>query len=660
MQTYGERHEWLEPDGLGGFASGTATGVRTRRYHALLLAATTPPTGRVVLVNGVDAWLDTSAGSFALTSQRYEPGVIHPDGASRITSFTIDPWPTWMFTLTDGTIVEHAIVVERGAPVVVLTWRLAAMRGHARLSVRPFFSGRDYHALHHENGAFRFEPEVRHDRLVWRPYDGIPAIHALTNGEYTHQPEWYRNFRYDEELARGLDGVEDLAAPGRFRWDLHDEGEAVLVFGVAPDAERAIPGGVRADPYSQALKAREQTRRAKFVSVLDRAADAYLVARGSGITIVAGYPWFTDWGRDTFIALRGICLAAGRIDVARRILLEWSGAISEGMLPNRFPDRGETPEFNSVDASLWFVIAVFDLFDAATRGGVEIAAADRHTLEDAVDAILTGYSNGTRFGIRVDEDGLLAAGVPGVQLTWMDARVGEREITPRIGKPVEIEALWLNALWLAGRRTPKWQDTLARGRAAFAHRFWNEASGALYDVVDVDHRKGTADPLFRPNQIFALGGLPLVLVDAAKTRRALDAIETRLWTPVGLRSLAPGEPGYLRHYGGSVASRDGAYHQGTVWPWLLASFVDAWVRARGSTRDAKHEARERFLTPLLRRLHEYGLGHLGEVADADVPHRQNGCPFQAWSVGEALRLDQLILTDASRPSNSIEILGNCP
>jgi predicted glycogen debranching enzyme len=662
MQTYGERHEWLEPDGLGGFASGTATGVRTRRYHALLLAATTPPTGRVVLVNGVDAWLDTSAGSFALTSQRYEPGVIHPDAHLASTSFTIDPWPTWMLTLADGTIVEHAIVVERGAPVVVLTWKLAAMRGHTRLSVRPFFSGRDYHALHHENGAFRFEPEVRHDRLVWRPYDGIPAVHAITNGEYTHQAEWYRNFRYDEELARGLDGVEDLAAPGVFQWDLRDEGEAALVFGVAPDAERAITWGVRADTYSQELKAREQTRRAKFVSVLDRAADAYLVARGSGITIVAGYPWFTDWGRDTFIALRGICLAAspstslgtGRIDEARRILLEWSGAISEGMLPNRFPDRGETPEFNSVDASLWFVIAVFDLFDAATRGGVEIAAADRHRLEDAVDAILTGYCNGTRFGIRVDDDGLLAAGASGVQLTWMDARVGEHEITPRIGKPVEIEALWLNALWLAGRRTPKWQDTLARGRAAFAHRFWNEASGVLYDVVDVDHRKGTADPLFRPNQIFALGGLPLVLVDAAKTRRALDAIETRLWTPVGLRSLAPGEPGYVGQYGGSVASRDGAYHQGTVWPWLVASFVDAWVRARGGSREAKHEARERFLTPLLRHLDEYGLGHLGEIADADAPHRQNGCPFQAWSVGEALRLDHLILTDASRPSNSTE------
>jgi predicted glycogen debranching enzyme len=642
MRTHGEKDEWLEPDGLGGFASGTANGVRTRRYHALLLAATTPPTSRVVLVNGVDAWLETGAGACALTSQRYEPGVIHPDGASRIASFTIDPWPTWTFSCPDGTAVEHAIVVERGSPLVSLTWRLLAPGDHARLSVRPFLSGRDYHSLHHENGAFRFDPERRNDRLVWRPYDGIPAIHAVANGEYEHRPEWYRNFRYDEELARGLDAVEDLASPGVFHWDLAG-GSASLIFAAAPHAERAIAPGTRANALTSGLHERERTRRASFVSPLHRAADAYLVARGSGTTIVAGYPWFTDWGRDTFIALRGICLAAGHIVEAQRILIEWAATMSEGMLPNRFPDRGEAPEFNSVDASLWFIIAVYDLFDAASREGAAIEASDRTALEGAVDRILSGYANGTRFGIRLDDDGLLAAGAPGVQLTWMDAHVGDREVTPRTGKPVEIEALWLNALWAAGHRAPAWRAIFARGEAAFARRFWNESAGALYDVVDVDHQKGTADPSFRPNQIFALGGLPVVLVDSAKTRRALDAIEARLWTPLGLRSLAPDEPGYVGHYGGGVASRDGAYHQGTVWPWLLASFVDAWVRARGNSREVKQQARERFLAPLLRHLDEYGLGHIAEIADGDFPYTPNGCPFQAWSVGEALRLDRSVL-----------------
>jgi predicted glycogen debranching enzyme len=651
MSVFSERDEWLEPDGLGGFASGTVGLVRTRRYHALLLSATTPPTGRVVLVNGFDAWLETPAGTFALTSQRYDPGVIHPDGTSRLTAFTIDPWPRWTFTLEDGTKVEHSLVVERGSPLVALTWRVVATHGPCRLSVRPFLSGRDYHSMHHENGAFRFDPERQPDRLVWHPYEGIPAIHAISNGTYEHQPNWYRNFRYDEESARGLDAVEDLASPGAFHWDLVEHKQAALVFGAAPAAEAGIRDGAAVLDFVSALHDRERARRASFSSPLHRAADAYLVSRGSGATIVAGYPWFTDWGRDTFIALRGICLAAGRIDDARRILLEWSGTISEGTLPNRFPDRGEAQEFNSVDASLWFVIAVHDLLETAARSGMSILAKDRRALERAVDAILAGYTRGTRFGIRADEDGLLAAGVPGVQLTWMDARVGDQVITPRIGKPVEIEALWLNALWLAGRRVPRWRSLFARGAAAFAQRFWNESTGALYDVIDVDHRPGTVDASFRPNQIFALGGLPVVLVDADKARRALNAVEARLWTPLGLRSLATDEPGYTGRYGGGVASRDGAYHQGTVWPWLLTSFVDAWVRARGGSQEVKQQARERFLAPLIRHLDEHGLGHVAEIADGDFPHTPNGCPFQAWSVGEALRLDQIVLGEISPSRN---------
>jgi predicted glycogen debranching enzyme len=653
MRTYSERDEWLEPDGLGGFASGTACGIRTRRYHALLLAATTPPTGRVVLVNGFDAWLETDAGTFPLTSQRYEPGVVHPDGACRTSSFSADPWPRWTLTLEDGTVVEQTIVVRHGTPLVAINWRLIdrSRESRARLTVRPFLSGRDYHSMHHENGAFGFEPVRRADRLVWHPYNGVPAVHAVTNGEYHHQPDWYRNFRYDEEAARGLDATEDLAAPGVFSWSLANE-DACLVLAAAPEAEDALPPRVSALDVVTRVHAAELERRRAFASPLHRAADAYLVKRGSGKTIVAGYPWFTDWGRDTFIALRGICLAADRIDDARRILLQWTGAISEGMLPNRFPDHGEAPEFNSVDASLWFVIAVYDLFDRAARLGVAISASDRETLEAGVDAILTGYAAGTRFGIRLDEDGLLAAGVPGVQLTWMDAKVGDHVITPRIGKPVEVQALWLNALSLAGARSPRWASLLTRGKASFQERFWNEAAGALHDVVDVDHRPGTTDSSFRPNQIFALGGLPVVLVGDEQADRALAAIESRLWTPLGLRSLAPAEPGYIGQYGGGVLSRDGAYHQGTVWPWLLTPFVEGWVRVRGGGPRVIAEARARFLAPLLGHLDEAGLGHVSEIADGQFPHTPNGCPFQAWSVGEALRLDRIVLASVSTPSRN--------
>ena len=619
--------EWLEADGLGGFASGTVSGLRSRRYHAILLAATTPPAGRVVLVNGFEAWLEAPGGTHALTSQHYTPDVIHPDGAQRIESFDPEPWPSWVFRLPDGSRIEHGIFVHPGAPVSFLYWRLREGPG-GTLAVRPLLSGRDYHALHHENPAFRFDAEVSGDRVAWRPYLGLPAIVARSNGAYVHRSDWYRNFLYAEERARGLDHVEDLASPGIFRWDL-SRGEAHWTLAAGEREAAADLASVRAV---------EARRRRRFPSRLHRAADAYLVRRGSGKTIVAGYPWFTDWGRDTFIALRGLCVATGRIEDARAILLEWAGAVSEGMLPNRFPDHGEAPEFNAVDAALWYVVAVREFLQAAKRVGPR----DRRALEGAVEAILAGYARGTRYGIHAGDDGLLAAGEFGVQLTWMDAKVGDWVVTPRIGKPVEVQALWLNALRIGSAFSERWAALCAKGQAAFAARFWNEPAGALYDVVDVDHRPGTADPTFRPNQIFAIGGLPFALLDGERARRVVDAVEARLLTPLGLRSLAPDEAGYAPRYEGGVRERDGAYHQGTVWPWLMGAFVEAWVRVRGGTAETKREARARFLDPLLAHLDDAGLGHLPEIADGEAPHTPRGCPFQAWSVGEALRLDRVL------------------
>lgn len=651
-----EQDEWLEVDGLGGFASGTTSGVRSRRYHALLLAATKPPTGRVVLVNGIEAWVSSDAGAFPLSTQAYAPDVRHPNGVSRMTVFERDPWPTWRFECEDGTRIVHEVFVAHGAPVTVLAWRLVEPRPGVTLCVRPLVSGRDYHALHHENPEFRFDAEMTDRCVRWQPYASLPAIIALSNGEYLAGRDWYRNFQYDEERNRGLDCVEDLASPGLFRFDL-SRGEAVLLFGAAgATADPSGPSlaflqdsaGAPPDAHAAAeqLRQRERARRC-FASPLHRAADAYLVRRGVGKTIVAGYPWFTDWGRDTFIALRGLCLAGDRREDARDILVEWAGAVSEGMLPNRFPDGDAAPEFNSVDASLWYLIAVRELLEAAGCRAVKLRKADRTRIETTIHAILEGYATGTRFGIRADADGLLAAGVPGVQLTWMDAKVGDWVVTPRIGKPVEVQALWLNALavgaCLSGASGARWQELLGRGRAAFEARFWNEAAGCLHDVIDVDHEEGRVDSTFRPNQIFAVGGLPDPLLGGERARRVVDAVEARLWTPLGLRSLAPGEPGYAPHYTGDVRERDTAYHQGTVWPWLIGPFVEAWVRVRGGTAEVKHEARERFLAPLLRHLNEAGLGHVSEIADADPPHTPRGCPFQAWSVGEVLRLDRAVL-----------------
>ena len=642
-----ERLEWLEADGLGGFASGTASGIRTRRYHAWLLAAAGAPTRRFALVQGCEAWVDTPAGHFALSAQRYDPGVVHPDGAARISTFAPDPWPTWLYHLPGGVRIVHELFVRHGAPCVIASWRLRAGAGPVILSMRPLLSGRDPHALQHENPVFRFDPETSEGSIVWRPYDGIPAVRMASNGAYEHAPDWYRRFLYTEERARGLDCVEDLASPGVVRWDL-GSGEAVcLLSSDAPGMDALLAGAPL--PLARRLRAAERRRR-RGRPRLERAADEYLVQRGSGLTVVAGYPWFGDWGRDTFVALRGLCLATGRIDAARRILLEWSGLVSEGMLPNRFADGADALEFNSVDASLWFVIAVHECIAAARAVGRPLTPRDRTTLLGAVEAVLAGYFRGTRYGIRCDDDGLLAAGEPGVQVTWMDAKVGGQVVTPRIGKPVEVQALWLNALRLSALASDLHRRLFELGRDSFRRKFWNESGGCLYDVIDVDHRVGEVDASLRPNQILAVGGLPFAVLDGARARAVVDLVERTLWTPMGPRSLAPSEPGYMGRYQGGVAERDRAYHQGTVWPWLAGPFVEAWVRVRGGGREVEQVARTRFLEPLLERLDRAGLGHLPEIADGDAPHLPGGCPFQAWSVGEALRLDRVVLAASSEIS----------
>jgi predicted glycogen debranching enzyme len=645
--------EWLEADGLGGFASGTALGIRTRRYHSLLLVATTPPTTRFVLVNGFDAWVETSGRTYQLSSQCYAPSVIGGEGIKAVEVFGWEPWPHWIFNFEDGTRIEHEVFVPKGQPITCVSWKLLGPRRDLKLFVRPFLSGRDYHSLHKGNPVFRFQAEAQPNQVSWAPYEAVPAIAALTNAEYSHQPVWYYNFRYEEESARGLDCEEDLAAPGIFRWDL-GTGKAALILTTKQHAVATIPAHAKPLELLEQFRGLEEKRRQKFSSKLAAAADAYIVRRArssnpgpsdQGRTIIAGYPWFTDWGRDTFIALRGLCLATGRLSEAREILLAWTNAVSEGMLPNRFPDNGERPEYNAVDASLWFVIAAHEyLREAKSSKTFEV---DRDALVSAIESILEGYSKGTRYGIRLGSDRLLAAGERGVQLTWMDAKVGGWIVTQRAGKPVEVQALWLNALKIASEFSPGWKTLFDRGLNSFRQRFWNEAQGCLYDVVDVNHRNGEVDAAFRPNQILAVGGLPFALLEQEQALRVVAAVEARLWVPLGLRSLAPGEAGYRSRYEGGVSDRDGSYHQGTAWPWLLGPFVEAWVRVRGNSDTAKREARGKFLAPLLAHLEEAGLGHISEIADGDAPYAPRGCPFQAWSVGEALRLDRVVLAETS-------------
>jgi len=642
------RREWLETNGIGGFASSTIVGLDTRRYHGLLTAALQPPGDRYLLLAKLEETLVVGDRRYELATNQY-PGTIHPAGFTLQREFRLDPFPVFVHAV-DGFVLEKSVLLVHGENTVVVRWELrredGAVDAPVRLEVRPLIAFRDFHATTHANDGIDRRVVLADGVATVTPYPGLPALHVAHDADRVDgSGDWYRDFEYGVERARGLDFREDLFQPFTLHFDLDRLPCATVVAGTE-ERRRAVDAA--------ALARHEAERRARLVAgvpesdalqrTLVAAADQYVVRRGPGKTIIAGYPWFGDWGRDTFIAVRGLCLATGRLDVAREILLAWTDVVSEGMLPNRFADHGEQAEYNSVDAALWFVVAARELLDAATIAGHPLPVAEVAAVWGAIEAILEGYVRGTRHRIGLDaSDGLLFAGEPGVQLTWMDAKIGDWVVTPRIGKPVEIQALWLAALHAASARTDRWAALLGQGRASFERRFWNAEGGCLHDVVDPDGVAGAADATFRPNQILAVGGLPICLLDGARARAVVDGVESRLWTPLGLRSLAPDEPGYAAAYRGGPRERDASYHQGTVWPWLLGPFVEAWVRVRGATPAVKREARERFVSPLEGHLADAGLGHVSEIADAAAPHEPGGCPFQAWSVAEMLRIVRRVL-----------------
>ncbi len=622
--------EWLETDGFGGYAMGTVGGVRTRRYHGLLVVADPPPARRLMLVNGLVAWLERDDGaSLPLFAQAYAPDVTVAGAPLAPGGFSAMPWPSWRWRLPDGTVLGFALFVAAEGAETVLRWQ-APPACRWRLVVRPLISGRDHHALHRENPDFRFDATCLGGNASWRPYAGLPAITALSNGHYTHAPDWYRQFRYAGETARGLDDTEDLATPGLFRFDLA-MGDAVLIF--RPGDALWLHAGPRAAQLAEA-----EARRRGAMGLDRLRATAFMADRAPGRTLIAGYPWFTDWGRDSFIALRGLCLAMGDVAAARAILRGWAGLVDQGMLPNRFPDDGGVAEFNSVDAALWFIVAGHDYMAAAPADADTESRLGRATL-----AIIAGYRAGTRYRICMDAaDGLIAAGVPGLQLTWMDARCGDHVVTPRIGKPVEIQALWYNALRIGARWDASLGGLADQVRASVARRFARPLAGGLYDVIDADHVAGRLDGSVRPNQIFTIGGLPYATLDGALAGRILDEVEEELLTPMGLRTLSRSDPAYCPRYGGPPMARDGAYHQGTVWPWLLTAFVDAWLDRSGRSPAARAAAARRFLPALAAHRATVGLGHVTEVCDGDAPHAPGGCPAQAWSLGEYLRLTAML------------------
>ncbi|HGY90978.1 MAG TPA: glycogen debranching protein [Planctomycetes bacterium] len=618
--------EWLETDGLGGYATGPVEGPRSRRYHGWLTTALRPPTHRAALLKDVAFVLRGAHGEEALRAQRYDGGILDPSRVARCVAFRSDPHPAWTYALEDGSLIALEALMPRGRAAVVL--RLSRLSGPPRaLRWRPFLAGVDHHHLQHETAEPLATTKLGEGRVTWSWAASLPALTVRHPGRFDEAPFWYRSFDYALEERRGFDHLEDLWSPG--------EGEAEL--GADPVYlffEAGAPARPpRDDETPERIFLAEKRRRDEMGSSLDRAAEKYFVRRGEGQSVVAGYPWFEDWGRDAFIALRGLATARDDLASSGRVLLEWARHLSEGMLPNRFPDQGEEPEYHSVDAALWFVVAAHEHLVARTRRG-GVPAEETDVLHGAILSIVDAYAAGTRHGIGEDEDGLLRVGeVDGPPLTWMDAQVDGRPVTPRVGKPVEIQALWLTALRIAEAVDPDRGTRWKSAAESFRERFFDSKTGGLFDVVDVDHVSGTVDARVRPNQILAVGGLPWNWLPRDRARAVTTLVRRRLSTPGGLRSLDPSDPSYCGRYEGSPPERDGAYHMGTAWLWLWGPYMEAELRC-GTDPLALAGAMGQWS----RWLERCGLGHISELADGDPPHAPRGAPFQAWSLGEFLRL----------------------
>ena len=632
------RREWLETNGLGSFASSTITGLNTRRYHGLLVAATRPPVGREVLLSKLEETLVIDGQPFDLSANRY-PGVIHPQGFRYLTNFRLDPFPISTYEV-EGIVIEKTVFMVHGENTTVAQYEVTIKNRSQppkslRLEIRPLVAFRDYHCTTHANGSLNAGVEEAPGLAAVAPYPGLPTLYLAHNAvELQKTGDWYRNFEYDVERERGMDFTEDLFNHFILRFDLLSSGRASMI----ASTERRDVG--RVGQYREAeIKRRQLVVQAsplkdEFAQALTAASDQFIVARGDKKTIIAGYHWFSDWGRDTMISLPGLTLPTGNYDVARSILSTFAQHVNQGMLPNRFPDAGETPEYNTVGATLWFFEAARAFL--AYSGDEEFV---RSELYPVFTDIIAWHVRGTRYGIKVDSSGLLASGQPGIQLTWMDAKVGDWVVTPRRGKPVEIQALWYNALCIMEELARRFGDEASQKRynnmAAMTNLafplFWNEKDHCLYDVIN----GGAPDASIRPNQIFAIS-LPYTMLPPERARAVVEKVREHLLTPYGLRTLAPSDPQYRGRYKGGPVERDGAYHQGTVWPWLIGPFITAYMKVNGSSDASRRQAAE-WLLPLKDHLADAGLGQISEIFDGDAPQRPAGCVAQAWSVAEVLR-----------------------
>jgi predicted glycogen debranching enzyme len=648
------RREWLVTNGIGGYAMGTACGARTRRYHGLLVAALKPPAVRSLLVAGLDAWADINGERYPLCSHEWAAGLL-PEGYHHLESFMLSgSIPTMRWAIGD-VLIEQRIWMEPLKNTTCISYHYRRGSRPISLQLIPLITYRDHHA----NTLGGADVQVSFDR-----HDGQYAVTVQASEDLsrdTHAPppqpfwlwcdaaeasplgEWWWSFTLPVEVERGLNANEDLFAPVTFRHTLQPDERVTLICTADSEPPR---------PWQDSLSDRSRRdqssiRRAKlegapgWIQQLALAADQFVVQRiidgQPGHSVIAGYPWFADWGRDTMIALPGLTLALHRPDVAESILRTFAHFVDQGMLPNRFPDSGERPEYNTVDATLWY----FEAIRAYLAYWYDPALVK--DLFPILESIIGWHERGTRYKIRVDpDDGLLYAGESGVQLTWMDVKIDDWVVTPRIGKPVEINALWHNALRVMSDLAFRLGDTGASERylhmatkaaRSFATRFWYAGGGYLYDVIDGPQGN---DATLRPNQLIA-AALPYSLLDTQQERSVVERCRRSLVTSCGLRSLAPDAPEYDGHYLGDIRSRDSVYHQGTVWSWLIGAFVAASLKTGRPAQECLS-----YLEPFADHLLDAGLGTISEIFDGDAPHTPRGCIAQAWGAAEVLRAWRLI------------------
>ena len=645
------QHEWLVTNGIGGYASGAVGGMLTRRYHGLLIAALQPPLGQTLLVAKFDETAHYTGREYALASNIWLNGVIDPKGVLNLERFYLEgSTPVWQYACADALLEKH-IWMEYGANITYVHYTLVRSSEPCKLSIKVLVNYRNHHHLTRVTSWGMQSERIEGGLRVIACEGAAPIYLKSDRGTIEPQHMWYRGYYLPAEEYRGLDHQEDHLLIGAFHATLAP-GESLTV---------ALSAGVDMKPDGAAALARRRKHDATLlqaagetkdtvstpltpVQQLILAADQFIVARAApdvpdGRTVIAGYPWFTDWGRDTMIALPGLTLATGRPEIAACILRTFAHYVDKGMLPNRFPDIGEAPEYNTVDATLWYFEAIRAYIDHT--GDLALLRKLFPTLAE----IVAWHVRGTRYNIHVDpEDSLLYAGDGSVQLTWMDAKVGDWVVTPRHGKPVEVNALWCNALEIMAnfaRRLEQPDDqyvTLAAAvRKGFA-RFWNNSERGCFDVLDGPNGH---DPSLRPNQLLAVS-LPYSPLSRAQQRVVVDVCARHLLTSHGLRTLAPDEPAYVGRYSGNVPSRDSAYHQGTVWAWLMGPFVTAHLRVYQDPVQARS-----LLMPLLCHVASHGVGSISEIFDGDPPFTPRGCFAQAWSVAEVLRAWRLTTLHAT-------------